>query len=245
MAFNAAVISERRPTSQRDRALEELDALLKGPKDRDGALTHLKEVTNSFIEKAAKKAGCRAALAPPSPTPGYVAPPAAAPSPPPRPPAPVIPSTRELLAGADAKERLRRVRALREAREATGGGGRPTPKRAPSPEPPAYPAAEYSESASAFSADSDDDDSSASELASDGRDGALRAVFRRSRGPRNTGNPFAGAVAAALEADAAATDAWGPRAVTLASGFLKTLGEDRCDYDTLREIVEKSAGAAR
>ena len=81
MAFNAAVISERRPTSQRDRALEELDALLKGPKDRDGALTHLKEVTNSFIEKAAKKAGCRAALAPPSPTPGYVAPPAAAPSP--------------------------------------------------------------------------------------------------------------------------------------------------------------------
>ncbi|KAH8086770.1 hypothetical protein JL720_7216 [Aureococcus anophagefferens] len=61
--------------SQRDRALEELDALLKGPKDRDGALTHLKEVTNSFIEKAAKKAGCRAALAPPSPTPGYVAPP--------------------------------------------------------------------------------------------------------------------------------------------------------------------------
>ncbi|KAH8044839.1 hypothetical protein JL722_14498 [Aureococcus anophagefferens] len=115
MAFNAAVISERRPTSQRDRALEELDALLKGPKDRDGALTHLKEVTNSFIEKAAKKAGCRAALAPPSPTPGY--------------------------------------------------------------------------------------------------------------------------------ADAAATD--GPRAVALASGFLKTLGEDRCDYDTLREIVEKSAGAAR
>ena len=79
----------------------------------------------------------------------------------------------------------------------------------------------------------------------DGRDGALRAVFRRSRGPRNTGNPFAGAVAAALEADAAATDAWGPRAVALASGFLKTLGEDRCDYDTLREIVEKSAGAAR
>ncbi|KAH8099085.1 hypothetical protein JL720_2064 [Aureococcus anophagefferens] len=243
MAFNAAVISERRPTSQRDRALEELDALLKGPKDRDGALTHLKEVTNSFIEKAAKKAGCRAALAPPSPTPGYVAPPAAAPSPPPRPPAPVIPRRRSCGRGREGAAPPR-------ARAPGSAGGhrrrRATdPKRAPSPEPPAYPAAEYSESASAFSADSDDDDSSASELASDGRDGALRAVFRRSRGPRNTGEPFAGAVAAALEADAAATDAWGPRAVALASGFLKTLGEDRCDYDTLREIVEKSAGAAR
>ena len=59
-----AVISERRPTAQRERALQELDALLGGSLDRDAALAHLKGVTQGLVEKAAAKAGVRAALAP-------------------------------------------------------------------------------------------------------------------------------------------------------------------------------------
>ena len=62
-----AVLSERWPTAQRERALPELDALLGGSLDRDAAvaaLAHLKGVTQGLVEKAAAKAGVRAALAP-------------------------------------------------------------------------------------------------------------------------------------------------------------------------------------
>ena len=48
-----------------------------------------------------------------------------------------------------------------------------------------------------------------------------------------------------LEADPAAIAAWGERPVALASGFLRTLGQDRVDLDAVCEVLARSAAARR
>ena len=243
----------RRSTPHRDRALQELDALLNATKDREAFLEQTQKLTTSCVAAAQER------LKPPEPK--------ASKLPPPPPsaveavsPLPLASVPRKPLPSSDALKGLSPGSALKKLRELR------TEQNAPVAEE--REVQEGSEEIPEDDDASDDDDASA--FAGGARSPAFGgAPPPKTRSPAHTRSPrspaprlserqaaalraalsrcvqsTANAVAAELEDDPEVCEAFGARPLGLAVGFLRTLAENPVDHRAVGEIVARSAAAA-